>query len=103
MSQEILLKEIKELGKLISQNKILNSNNHIYTVDKNQVEDWFNKIRYFTLNEVDYDLKEKLKTFIANNENFFNSFSSVIDENIFQRMKQLFRECFVDSNCTIGE
>jgi len=28
MSQEILLKEIKNLGKTISQNKILNPNNY---------------------------------------------------------------------------
>lgn len=63
MSQEILLKEIKELGKLISQNRILNSNSPIYTVDKIQVENWFSKIRCFTLNELDHDLKRKNKNF----------------------------------------
>lgn len=53
---------------------------------------------------LDYDLKERIETFIGDNEDFFNSCScSVIDENIFQRMKQIFRECIADSNCIIGE
>lgn len=98
MPQEILLNEIKELGNEISRNKVLNSDNPIYTVDKNEVKEWFRKIENFTENENAEEFKERLEVFINENKSYLGTQFSVIDENIFQRMRQEFRECFINTN-----
>lgn len=98
MPQEILLNEIKELGNEISRNRVLNSNNPIYTVDKNEVKEWFQKIENFTENENIEYFKERLEFFINENKSCLDTEFSVIDESIFQRMRQEFRECFINTN-----
>lgn len=94
MSQEELLNNIKKLGNEITEIQDLNSNNPIYVVDKNKIIEWFEKIKNFTQNETSEDLKEKLETFINGNQSLLDTQSEVIDTNIFQNMRQEFRECF---------
>jgi hypothetical protein len=96
MSQEELLKEIRVLGKSITKNRILNSSNPIYTVDKNEVLKWFEKVKDFISNESHGNFKKRLEDFIIENQSYVDKTSSKINENIFQRMRQSFQECFTD-------
>lgn len=98
MSQEELFNHIKDLGNKIAENRILNQNNPIYTVDKNKILEWFREIRNFTANVDSEDLKERLEIFINESQSCLNRESSVINENIFERIRQSFRICFMDTN-----
>ena len=94
MSQEELLNNIKILGNEITEIQYIIPNNPIYTVDKNKIIEWFEKIKNFTQNETSEDLKEKLEIFINGNQSLLDTQSDVIDTNIFQNIRQEFRECF---------
>jgi len=98
MSQEELLKEINGLGNTITKSRILNSSNPIYTVDKNEVLKWFEKIKDFISNESHGGLKRSLEDFIIENQSYVDTTSSEINENIFQRIRHSFRKCFTDDS-----
>jgi hypothetical protein len=98
MPQEKSLNEIKVLGNTITKSRLSNSDHPVYTVKKNEVQQWFGKIQNFTLNESVGILKEKLEIFINENISSLNTGSLVLDETLFQTMRHEFRECFINTD-----
>lgn len=89
MSQEELLKEIRVLGNSITKTKKLNPSTPIYSIDKNEVSKWFEKVEDFIQNESPSDFKDKLKRFIIE-----NSSSEINDGDTFQKIRESFLRCF---------
>lgn len=95
MSQRELLNEIYSAVQEIQTKKKLNHSNPLYTVDKTEVVEWFEKIKIFNTSIPNGELQDKLSTFICENEVKIHSQEENFSENLFQKITQEFRENFL--------
>ena len=92
--KELLNKIFKDVTKIEKQ-KVLNTTYPLYTVNKSDVIELFEKIKDFTNSEPNSELKNNLLTFISENEVKINNQSTNFNENIFKTIIQEFRESFL--------